>query len=296
MQFSPPFLCVTIIKMKQNKKGRVEMCKKLVAGIISLSVIFVPLTPVFAFTGVLPVPVNAANPALVQISLSNTALSKSQTATVTFTFAVAPPASFSAGSITASNGNISNLAVTANPLIYTATFTPTDNYVATANVISVNIPLATTTYGVGTSTAPNGIAFDGTNIWITNYTGNSVTKISSAGATTTYSLGAGAAPTGIAYDGTNMWSSNLLNNSVTKISPAGATTTYSNVGSTPQAIVFDGTNMWIANNAGNSVTKITPLGATSTYSVGVGTNPVAIAFDGTNMWTANISSNSVTKI
>ena len=66
----------------------------------------------------------------------------------------------------------------------------------------------------------------------------------------------GANPKGIAFDGTNMWVTNESENSVTKISPVGIAVTYTVTGATPRGIAFDGTNMWTANSGDNSVTKI----------------------------------------
>ena len=54
---------------------------------------------------------------------------------------------------------------------------------------------------------PLGLAFDGTNMWVTNHGGNSVTKIQVHGPGVnilgTYSVG--VQPYGIAFDGTYMW-------------------------------------------------------------------------------------------
>ncbi|MGB2580740.1 MAG: hypothetical protein WBC83_03520 [Minisyncoccia bacterium] len=152
---------------------------------------------------------------------------------------------------------------------------------------------AMTTY-YGTGYIAEGIAFDGTNMWVANYGDNSVTKISPTGAMTTYT-GTGASPYQLAFDGTNMWTANYGNNSVTKISPTGAMTTYTGTGVNPCGIAFDGTNMWTGNYGNNSVTKISPTGSMTTYT-GTGANPCNIAFDGVNMWTANLSDNTVTKI
>ena len=60
-----------------------------------------------------------------------------ETATVTFTFSEAP-VGFTADNITVENGTLTNLAVTGNPRIYTATFTPTDHFFDTTNVITVH--------------------------------------------------------------------------------------------------------------------------------------------------------------
>ncbi|WP_166454860.1 Ig-like domain-containing protein [Duganella aquatilis] len=70
------------------------------------------------------------------ISSSASALNSTTTATITFTFSEAP-ASFTLGDIGASNGTISNLVQTANPLVYTALFTPAANVAGASAVISV---------------------------------------------------------------------------------------------------------------------------------------------------------------
>ena len=110
------------------------------------------------------------------------------------------------------------------------------------------------TYTV-TGANPYGIAFDGTNMWTANGSGDSVTKITPAGDNTTYT-GNGAGPDAIAFDGTNMWTANYSGNSVTKITPSGVAENYTVAASSPYGIAFDGTNMWTANYSGNSVTKI----------------------------------------
>jgi DNA-binding beta-propeller fold protein YncE len=72
------------------------------------------------------------------------------------------------------------------------------------------------TYVVGSG--PNGLAFDGTNMWVVNTGDNSITKLSPAGATLG-TFAAGQAPHGgIAYDGTSMWfTDGIPSNSVTRL-------------------------------------------------------------------------------
>ena len=185
---------------------------KLLAGIVTAALIVTPFVPVFAFSGVLPVA--PANVSQVQISMNNYALTVGQTAVVTFTF-LSAPTSFITSYITASNGTISNLATTSNPLVYTATFTPNTSVSSTVNTITVNIPLSTRTYS-GIGTQPLAIAFDGTNMWTANYNANSVNKVSPTGTITTYAMLVGTGPDNVAFDGTNMWTSNG-NNSVSKV-------------------------------------------------------------------------------
>ncbi|MFN7741302.1 MAG: Ig-like domain-containing protein, partial [Cyanobacteriota bacterium] len=67
------------------------------------------------------------------ITSSTAALNAGQTATITFTFSEAPTG-FTAGDITSSGGVISGLAVTGDPRVYTATFTPTASSSGTASI------------------------------------------------------------------------------------------------------------------------------------------------------------------
>ncbi len=282
------------------------------------------------FNGVLPV-ANAGNTvgsAVVTMSSNN--LRVGETATVTFIFPTAPT-DFTVGDITAENGTISNLAVTGDPKVYTATFTPTAAIAIVNNTISVRSKVAITKYtggsgtdvsfdgvnmwvsngygdvvrkvtpsGVitnytGTGAQPFSIAFDGTNMWTGNNAGNSVSKVTLGGAVTNYSS-IGQNVFGIAFDGTNMWTSNYGDNSVSKVAPNGTKTTYTGTGAGPWGIAFDGTNMWTANSDGSSVTKITPSGVMTTYSLPSTSYPIGIAFDGTNMWTGNVGTSTVSKI
>ncbi|WP_229257303.1 Ig-like domain-containing protein, partial [Duganella callida] len=70
------------------------------------------------------------------IASSVAAVNGTGTALITFTFSEAP-AAFSLGDISASNGTLSNLVQSANPLVYTALFTPAANVAAANAVISV---------------------------------------------------------------------------------------------------------------------------------------------------------------
>ncbi|NYE62897.1 hypothetical protein FHW58_004119 [Duganella sp. 1224] len=70
------------------------------------------------------------------ITSSASSLNSSGTATITFTFSETP-AAFSLGDIGATNGTVSNLVQTANPLVYTALFTPAANVASGNAVVSV---------------------------------------------------------------------------------------------------------------------------------------------------------------
>ena len=185
----------------------------------------------------------------------------------------------------------------------TASISVTDNASSSPQAISLTgtgqAPggvISIVTYTVGSN--PQGIAFDGVNIWVANSGSSSVTKmLASTGATVgTYPVG--LTPQGIAFDGVNIWVANNGGNTVTKLlASTGATVGTYPVGSNPQGIAFDGINIWVANSIGNTVTKLlASTGATVETVGGTGWGPWGIAFDGVNIWVANFHSNNVAKL
>ena len=63
------------------------------------------------------------------------------------------------------------------------------------------------------------MAYDGTNIWVTNNGGSNVSVINPATNTVTATIGVGNQPYGVAYDGTNIWVTNESSNSLSKLPP-----------------------------------------------------------------------------
>ena len=61
----------------------------------------------------------------------------------------------------------------------------------------------------------------------------------------------------MAFDGANIWVSNFVFNTVTKLraSDGEAQGTF-NVGSEPYGVVFDGANIWVTNSDSDTMTKL----------------------------------------
>jgi YVTN family beta-propeller protein len=94
--------------------------------------------------------------------------------------------------------------------------------------------------------SPVGLAFDGANIWVTNSTSDTVTKLlaSTGAALGTYPVGGN--PLGIAFDGINIWVTNTSQASlgITELmASTGATVSTFTVGSFPSSVLFDGANI-----------------------------------------------------
>jgi DNA-binding beta-propeller fold protein YncE len=144
------------------------------------------------------------------------------------------------------------------------------------------------TVGVGTS--PDKIAFDGANIWVTDYASNDVRVVAENGNVLTTIPLPSANPEGITFDGKYIWVANdgAGQNSVSKfdISTRTLIATYP-VGIAPDAVAFDGTAIWVANTYSNAIWKIDrdtgkPLGG-----VASGLFPTSVIYDGAYIWFAN---------
>jgi len=152
-------------------------------------------------------------------------------------------------------------------------------------------------YTVGASN--RSIAFDGTNIWVTNNTPSNVSKIvESTGAVSgPYASGAGV---GIAFDGTNIWTCNYSTNNLHKvdITTGAIVATYAFAPGSPYGMVFDGTNIWVTSAGSNSLSKVRISDGVilGTYTAGLGAGSYTLAADGTNIWVASYNSSWVTKI
>ena len=154
----------------------------------------------------------------------------------------------------------------------------------------------TTSFTVGSS--PFGIAFDGANVWIANFSSNNVTKLRANDGASLGTFTVGTSPSTLAYDGANMWVANTHSNNVTKLRGRdGALLGTFTVGSGPTGICFDGANMWVTNVNTNTVTKLRASDGhlLGTFTVG-GSNAAACAFDGANIWVANNGSSNVSKL
>lgn len=157
------------------------------------------------------------------------------------------------------------------------------------------------TNAVATANQPNGIAADGTYLWVTDTTDDRVYRFLKDGTYTGFSFStaaAGAAPIGIVYDGTHLW---IVDNSADRLyryTTAGVYTgtnfSTATAGATgPMDAAWDGTYIWVLNfisGGEKRVYRFNAAGAYTGYSFdisAVSTFPNGIAWDGTHFWVAD---------
>jgi len=116
---------------------------------------------------------------------------------------------------------------------------------------------------VAVDSDPYNFTFDGSNMWVVNVTGNSVTKIS---ATPTHSCPnppcvvgtypVGIHPQGVVFDSKYIWVSNLYENSLTKLSASDGRIVEEITGlSSPGLIACAGGSLWVTEAPANRVFK-----------------------------------------
>jgi len=145
---------------------------------------------------------------------------------------------------------------------------------------------------------PEGLASDGTNIYVANYLDNTVSVIDPTNNTVTDTINVGTFPSGLSYNGTNIYVANGDDDNVSVINPTNNTIIDTiTVGNGPKAIVFDGTNVYVTNQHDDTVSVIDPnTNEVIGSPINVGDRPRGAAFNGTNIYVSNWSDNSVSII
>lgn len=134
-------------------------------------------------------------------------------------------------------------------------------------------------------TAPGGIAFDGENMWIANYTDRTLSVLNAATGKVVGTYSVTGNPEGIAFDGHHMWVSNNGGNSVSFINTNTHVVDTTITGlSIPFGAAFDGTNMWVVNRGRTTASVFRASDAVLQMTPTVGADGIDIAFDGAKMW------------
>jgi YVTN family beta-propeller protein len=147
---------------------------------------------------------------------------------------------------------------------------------------------------------PEGIAFDGTNLWTANISGS--VSIITPQATTPYPVTTVTTgfvnPVGILYDGTHIWVTDTNADTLLKLDATGAIIQTLAVGNGPGSPVFDGANIWVPNSVSNSITVVQAGSGNVVATIGADANnklnrPTAASFDGERVLVTNQLGDSV---
>jgi YVTN family beta-propeller protein len=150
------------------------------------------------------------------------------------------------------------------------------------------VPLARYGYVVPVGNYPTDVAADGTDAWVTNTYGNTVSEIDEATSQVIRTVGGFNGPEGIAVAGGDVWVTNVNGQDVTELSAAtGAVLAQIPVGSYASCLAAAGGDVWVATLDG-VVTEIDEATATVVNTnYGPFGTVVGIAADGSDVWTSN---------
>jgi hypothetical protein len=156
-------------------------------------------------------------------------------------------------------------------------------------------PTSVTTVSTG-FLKPYGVIYDGSHIWVTDITANTLLRLNADGSIA-QTINVGSGPVFPVFDGTNIWVPNYGSSSVTvvRVKDAGgnplasafvlATLTGNGLNG-PETFAFDGERVLVTNASGHSVSlwKAADLAPLGSFTTGVGTTPVYACSDGLNFW------------
>ena len=112
---------------------------------------------------------------------------------------------------------------------------------------------------------PFAIASDGSNVWVANSAGNSLTEVKASDGSWVRNLSGGSygfdGVSGIAFGGTHLWVANNSGNSVTEVNASDGSWVQTLSGGSygfngPHVMAYDGSHLWVGNQSGGSVTEL----------------------------------------
>ena len=157
-------------------------------------------------------------------------------------------------------------------------------------------------YPVGDS--PRTLLAAGESIWVANFFGNSVTRLSASTCAASpdrcgESVGTYPVddlPVALAFDGQSVWAASSLKQSLSALDPAtGAVITTYPLPHVPSTLLWADSHLWTANAIAGTVTRVTRDGQVLA-DIPVGKGPRALAYDGSSLWVANKEGKSLMRV
>ena len=151
-----------------------------------------------------------------------------------------------------------------------------------------------TTLPISLGAESEGISFDGARIWTANFGASvSIVTLSPFVSVNTVTAGF-THPNGILYDGANMWVTDQFADRLLKLDSNGIIIQFVIVGNSPQFPVFDGTNIWVVTDSDSVTVVRASTGAVLANLTGNGLDgPITAAFDGERILVTNQQGTSV---
>lgn len=143
---------------------------------------------------------------------------------------------------------------------------------------------------------PEGLAWDGTNMWSSDFGDSEIYKHNSDMTIHTTYNSPGNGVRSLAWDGTNMWSIDSDDNKIYKHnSDMTVNNSYNTPSTAPHALAWDGSRIWSSDIGLNKIYKHNvDLTVDTTYD-SPDTSPTGLMWDGTNIWSSDPNSDKIYK-
>ncbi|MCK5820608.1 MAG: T9SS type A sorting domain-containing protein [Bacteroidales bacterium] len=154
------------------------------------------------------------------------------------------------------------------------------------------------TLSVGEDHQPTGICWDGSHLWMIDYSEDMICKIDPSTAEVLLSFPApDTYSTGLAWDGTNLWCSGNRTNKIYQLDDSGQTIKTINVSGTPRGITFIQGSLWYADSQKKHIYKLnSDTGEYIDTIPAPGGTSRGLAYDGKYLWCADNSLKEIYKI
>jgi len=154
------------------------------------------------------------------------------------------------------------------------------------------------TLSVGETHQPTGICWDGSHLWMIDYTEDLICKIDPSTAEVLLSFPTpDTYSTGLAWDGNNLWCSGNRTNKIYKLDDSGQTTRIINVSSSPKGLTFVDGKLWYADSHKKHLYKLNPITGVYLDTIPApGGSTRGLTYDGKNLWCADNALKEIYKI
>ena len=134
----------------------------------------------------------------------------------------------------------------------------------------------------------SGLAFDGTNVWLTGQSTNTIYELDSLGNVISSFAGPATNPTGLTFDGTNLWVVDRDMNTIYELDTLGnVISSFATPGTDSRGLTWDGTNLWLVEGTGSQIYELTTTGTVVSSFAWPDDYMRGITFDGTSLWVAD---------
>lgn len=144
------------------------------------------------------------------------------------------------------------------------------------------------TFATGGAGGAIAAAFDGANVWVTNFAGSgngTVSKVRASDGQIVGVYAVGPNPLGVTFDGVYIWVANLAGASVSKLCASdGKVVGTFTVPPEPYGLAYDGKHIWVTGALALTELQAANGAIVAKYPVG---NTTGVVFDGTKVWVAD---------